>query len=308
MRKLLLSLLVVVLLAAAGTVAGIARTAATASQTVTISHTGYKPTAVSIAVGDAVVFMNSDTVAHTVNFTPTTGMNCSIAVPLAIPAGQSASCTFPGTGKFKFSDPASNKRGFRGTVTVAPALVSSFAVAPKAVVYGGKSTLSGKLASAQTGQSVKVLAQACGDTKTTTVATITTTGGGAFAYQPVPAKQTAYSVQVKSLASSAVTVKVKPLLQLSRVGHHRYRLRVSAAQSFTGKVATFQRFRPALNRWVKVKRVTLGASVAGAAPTMVTSAKFRSGLRAHLRVRASLGPKQVGSCYLAGQSNTIRSG
>jgi plastocyanin len=308
MRKLVLSLLVVVLLAAAGTVAGIARTAATASQTVTISHTGYKPTAVSITVGDSVVFNNTDTVAHTVDFSPATGMNCSSAVPLAIPAGQSASCTFPGAGKFRFSDAASSKKNFRGTVTVSPALVSSFAVTPKAVVYGGKSTLSGKLSSAQTGQAVKVLAQACGDTKTTTAATITTTAGGAFAYQPVPAKQTAYSVQVKNLASSAVTVKVKPLLQLSRVGHHRYRLSVSAAESFTGKVATFQRFRPAVKRWVNVKRVTLGAAVAGAAPTMVTSAKFRSGLRAHLRVRASLGPKQVGSCYLAGQSTTIRTG
>src|SRR5215475_16094008 len=111
MRKLLLSLFVVVLLAAAGTVAGIARTAATASQTVTISKTGYKPTAVSITVGDSVVFKNTDTVAHTVDFTPTTGMQCSSAVPLAIPAGQSANCTFSSAGKFKFSDAASKKKG-----------------------------------------------------------------------------------------------------------------------------------------------------------------------------------------------------
>jgi plastocyanin len=308
MRKLFLSLLVVVLLAAAGTVAGIARTSTTASQTVTISHTGYKPTAVSITVGDSVVFENTDTAAHTVDFNPTTGMHCSSAVPLAIPAGQSASCTFPSTGKFKFSDAASNKKGFHGTVTVAAALVSNLAVTPKTVVYGGKSTLAGKLASGVSGQSLKVLAQACGDTKTATLATITTTNGGAFVYQPQPSKHTAYTVQAKGLTSSAVTVNVKPLLRLSRVGHHRYSLSVSAAQSFTGKVATFQRFRPALKRWVKVKRVPLGASVAGTAPTMVTSAKFRSGLRAHLRVRASLGPRQIGSCYLAGQSNTVRSG
>jgi plastocyanin len=308
MRKVLLSLLVVVLLAAAGAVAGIGRTAATASQTVTISKTGYKPTAVSITVGDAVVFKNTDTAAHTVDLNPTTGMQCSGAVPLAIPAGQSANCTYSSAGKFKFADAASNKKGFHGTVTVAPALVSSLAVTPKAVVYGGKATLAGKLASGQSGQSLKVVAQACADTKTSTLATITTTTGGAFSYQPQPSKHTAYTMQAKNLVSSAVTVNVKPLLQLKRVGHHRYRLSVSAAQSFTGKVATFQRFRPALKRWVKVKRVTLGASVAGTAPTMVTSAKFRSGLRAHLRVRASLGPRQVGSCYLTGQSNTIRSG
>ena len=74
-----------------------------------------------------------------------------------------------------------------------------------------------------------------------------------------------------------------------------------------GKVATFQRYRPKLKRWVKVKRVPLKASAPGKVPTVVTSATFRSGIKAHLRVRVSLGPKQVGSCYLAGLSKTIRS-
>ena len=100
---------------------------------------------------------------------------------------------------------------------------------------------------------------------------------------------------------------VAPSLQLSKVKRHHYKLQISAAQSFVGKVATFQRYRPKLKRWVKVKRVPLKASAPGTAPTVVTSATFRSGLRAHLRVRVSLGPKQVGSCYLAGLSNTIRS-
>jgi hypothetical protein len=58
---------------------------------------------------------------------------------------------------------------------------------------------------------------------------------------------------------------------------------------------------------VRVKRVTLKTSKAGTAPTMITLAKFRSRIRSGQRVRISLGPKQVGSCYLAGRSNTIRS-
>jgi hypothetical protein len=58
---------------------------------------------------------------------------------------------------------------------------------------------------------------------------------------------------------------------------------------------------------VKVKRVTLKTSAAGTAPTVTTSAKFRSRIRTHLKVRASLGPKQVGACYLAGRSKAIRS-
>ena len=58
---------------------------------------------------------------------------------------------------------------------------------------------------------------------------------------------------------------------------------------------------------MKVKRVELQTSAAGKAPTVTTSAKFRSTIRARLKVRVSLGLKQVGACYLAGLSNTIRS-
>jgi hypothetical protein len=40
---------------------------------------------------------------------------------------------------------------------------------------------------------------------------------------------------------------------------------------------------------------------------VITSAAFRSGIKAGVRVRVTLGKAQVGSCYLAGRSNTIRS-
>ena len=80
MRKLLVPLLAVAALAAAGVAAG------GSSKTVTISKTGYTPTAVSITTGDAVVFKNTDTVAHTVKLNSTTGVNCGAAVPLVIAA------------------------------------------------------------------------------------------------------------------------------------------------------------------------------------------------------------------------------
>ena len=300
MRKLLIPLLAVASLAAAAVAAG------AASKTVTISHTGYSPTAVSITTGDAVVFKNSDTVAHTVDFNSTSGLKCTVAVPLAIAAGQSASCTFSNAGKFRFSDPASNKKAFRGTITVQQPLVSSLRVTPKAVVYGSKATLAGKLSSGQSGQSLQIHALACGDTKSTLVATVTTTASGAFSYQAQPLKKTAYTLSNKGLTAST-NVGVAPSMKLTKVGRHRYSLSVSAAQSLSGKVATFQRYRPTLKRWVKVKRVTLGIGPAGSPPTLIATAKFRSRIRAGLRVRASLGAKQVGTCYLAGHSNTIRS-
>ena len=306
MRKLLLFLLAVASLVAAGTAAERARPAATASQTVTISKTGYKPTAVSIFIGDAVLFANSDTVAHTVAFRQTTGVKCP-ATPLVVQAGQSASCTFSTAGKFNFSDPVGKGKNFKGTVTVATPLATTRAVSPKVVSYGSKVALAGTLASKQSGQQLQVVALQCGATGPTKLANITTTTGGAFTYQTQPLKQTAYSVQAKGVASTSVTVAVKPRLRLGKVGKHKYSLHISAGDSFAGKVATFQRFKKSAKRWVKVKRVLLHANSTGVAPTVVTSSVFRSGIRHGLRVRVTLGKAQVGSCYLAGRSNTIRS-
>jgi plastocyanin len=303
MRKLFLPLLTLGLLAAAGAVADTARPAAAASQTVTISKTGYKPTSVSITVGDSVVFKNSDSVSHTVNFKSTTGMHCTAAVPLVIAAGQSATCTFSATGNYRFSDPAGKGKNWRGTVSVGKPLVSSLTVTPRAVVYGSKSTLAGKLASGLAGQSIQVLDQPCGTASSTLLTTLTTTTGGAFTYQALPLKRTVYTLKNKGLTAST-TVSVKPRLQLTRVGRHRYRLRVFAADSFAGKRAALQRYRTATKRWTRIKRLLLKSDTSGKAPTVITSVRFRSKVKARLRV--TLAQRQVGACYLPGRSNIVR--
>jgi plastocyanin len=308
MRKPLLFLLAVFVLAATGAAAQQARSAATASQTVTINSTGYKPTAVSINVGDSVLFDNKDTVAHTVQFKQTTGVQCSAALPLAIAAAQNASCTFSSAGKFSFSDPAHNGNKFRGTVTVTTALTSGpLTLTPKSVVYGHKSTLDGTLASKQSGQSVQIQGTECGTTTSKLLSTVTTTTGGKFSYPAAPLKKTAYSAKVKNSTSAASTAEVQPRLQLKKVSKHHYSLNVFAADSFAGKAATFQRYNSTTKRWVKVKRVLLKANTTGKAPTVITSANFRSSIRAGLQARVTLGSKQVGLCYAAGQSNAIRS-
>ena len=307
MRKLLLLLIAVAALAAAGAAVDRARPAAAASQTVTITKTGYKPTTVSISVGDSVVFANSDTVAHTVVFKPATGFQCDVIAPLVLQAGKSASCTFPSAGKFTFSDLTNRGKNFRGTITVTQSPTSNLGVTPTTAVFGRKVTLAGTLADKQSGESLQVMGLQCGTTTASALATIKSTTGGAFTYEAQPLRETAYSVRAKNADSSAATVKVMPRLQLGKVGRHRYVLHVSAAESFAGKYATFQRYRPATKRWVKVKLVLLKANTTGVAPTVVTAATFRSGIQAKVRVRVTLGAKQVGSCYLAGRSNTIRS-
>jgi plastocyanin len=302
MRKLLVLLIGLVALAAAGA------SALAASQTVTISATGYKPTAVSNFVEDSVVFANKDTVAHTVQFKQTTGFNCSAALPLAIAAGQSASCTFTTAGKYTFSDPAHNGNKFRGTVTVATSLTSGpLTLTPKSVVYGRKTTLAGTLASKQSGQAVQIQGTECGTTTSKLLGTVTSTAGGKFSYSATPLKKTAYAAKVKGSTSPAATLVVQPRLELKKVASHRYTVSVFAAESFAGKLATFQRYRSTTKSWVRVKRVLLKANTTGVAPTVVTSAKFSSRIRARVRVRVILGAKQVGACYAAGHSNTIPS-
>jgi plastocyanin len=307
MRKLLFFLLAVTSLAAAGAVADGARSAATATATVKISSSGYTPATVSIALNEDVAFANTDTVSHTVDFKSMTGVKCTPNPPVVIPPGQAADCTFSSAGKFNFSDPVNKGKNFRGTVNVAQPLTSSLTATPTSVPYGRKTTLAGKIVSQLSGQSLQVLALQCGAASAKAVGSVTTTTGGAFSYQTPPLMATAYTVKAKNLTSSSVTVKVLPALRLSKVARHRYALRVTAAQSFAGKYATFQRYRAATKRWRAVRRVLLKANATGKAPTVITSAKFRSTVKARTRVRVVLGQKQVGSCYLAGRSNTIRS-
>jgi plastocyanin len=298
MRKLLVFPIAVLALVLAGSAAG------KVTETVTISNTGYTPTTVTITTDDAVVFKNTDTVAHTVAFSPTTGVSCGGTLPLAIPAGQSISCNFANAGKYRFSDPANNKKAFRGTITVTLPLVSNLTTTPKTVVYGRSSTIAGKLASAQSGQAVQIRAEAC-NAAPTVLTTVTTTAGGAFSFQVKPSNNTSYTLSSKGLSSNT-SVGVKPRMHLAKIGAHRYQVKVYAAHNFVGTRVTFQRYRSSLKRWVAVKRVQMHTSVTKSA-TVMTSAKFRSGIKAHQRVRASLGPKQVAPCYVAANSNTIRS-
>ena len=154
---------------------------------------------------------------------------------------------------------------------------------------------------------MQIEATECGTTTPKLLTTVTTVAGGKFNYAAAPLKKTTYTAQIKGSTSPAATAQVQPHLQLKKLAKHHYAVQVFAAQSFAGKLATFQRYRSTTKRWVKVKRVLLKANTTGVAPTVLTSAKFRSSVKAKLRVRVSLGSKQVGLCYAAGRSNTIRS-
>ena len=92
MRRLLI--LAVVAVSLVVTVAAAATTV-----TVTITKNGYVPNSTTIAVGDAVRFVNSDTVAHQVVFKTMTGVTCTPTAIVLQPA-QTATCKFASAGTY----------------------------------------------------------------------------------------------------------------------------------------------------------------------------------------------------------------
>ena len=296
-----------ILLAGIAVLALTVGSAAAKTVTVTITKNGYVPNSATIALGDTVQFTNSDTVVHQVTFKTTTGVTCT-PNPLVVQPASSGTCTFQSGGTYTYSDPNSKGNTFRGSITVtAPPATLSLTANPLLVAYGGSSVVSGVLSTQQVGASIDVLAQQCGAATATKLATAVTTAGGVYTTTTKPLMNTTYTAKDKTVSSTAATVTVRPVLQLRRVGLRRFTLRVTAASSFAGKYASFQRYNGTLRRWVPVKPVLLRASSVGIAPTVVSSASFRATVASRLRIRATLPQAQVGGCYAAGTSNATLS-
>jgi plastocyanin len=299
MRKLLLLLAAFAMLAVTGAVS------AATTTTVTITKAGYVPSAPKINQGDSVQFTNNDAIAHQVVFKTMTGITCT-SNPLVLQPGQSGSCTFQTAGSTTFSDPNAKGNTFRGTITInAPAETLTLVSSLRSVVYGGHTTLSGVLSSHKVGENVDVLALGCGTNGPVKVATVQTTTNGAFNVSVQPLLNTSYTVKVKNTTSAATPVTVRPRLHLGKTAAHRFAPRVSASTTFAGKYTSFQRYTG--SRWVFVRTALLRGNTTGVLPTVITTGSFTSAIRTGLRVRAVVGQAQVGSCYLPGISNAIRS-
>jgi plastocyanin len=298
MRKIL------ILMAATATLA-FSGAAAAATATVTITKAGYVPSSATIAQGDSVQFVNSDTAAHQVTFKSTKGVTCS-PNPVVLQPTQTATCTFATAGSYTYSDPNAKGNTFKGTVTVSAVAESiDLNAAPRLVAYGAKVNLSGTLSTHKSGENLDVLALQCGSSAASKVITVQTTTNGAFATMVQPLMNTTYTVKVRNTTSNAAAISVRPKVRVGKIAPHRYNVRVNAAQSFAGKYASFQRYNG--TRWIAVKTVLLAASSTGVAPTVISGATFRSTVKAGIRVRVVIGQAQVGSCYLPGISNTILS-
>ena len=177
--------------------------------------------------------------------------------------------------------------------------------APTIVAYSGSTTLTGVLSTKKTGQAIAIQAQDCGQTAFKKVVTATTTTGGAFSAAAKPTLNTNYQAKNKGATSPTVAVKVTPLLSLQKLALGKFKVSVTAAQSFVGKYVVFQRLRK--TKWVTLKKVTLATVVTTTAPTQVTSSTFKIKLPARLRIRSILPATQAAACYLPVKSKVIRS-
>jgi plastocyanin len=282
-------------------------TASAATIDVSITKTAYVPSTLSLSTADTLKFTNNDTTPHQVAFKTTSGVTCSPS-PFVLQPAQSGTCTFTSPGTFSYSDPTST--ALQGSLTVTqpapPATLTLFAQ-PDTAVYAGKVTLTGELSTKKAGADIVVLATPCGRSEATKAATMQTTSGGEYTIGLRPGRNTVYTVQAGGTKSEPVSVDVRPRLRLGRVGAHRYSLRVFAGQKFAGRSATFQRYDAGRARWVFVKRVQLHSNSTNILPTVISSVAFRSAIVPRARIRAILPQSQVGSCYLAGTSNVIRS-
>ncbi len=291
MRRLFIAAAAVLALTAFGS-------AAAADRAVSITRAGFVPADVTVAVGDTVTWRNTDTIAHQVTFN---GTPCS----LTIQPGASGTCTFRAGGRFNYQD-ASQQPRLRGTVTVTgPRTSVTIAAARATTGYAVPVTLSGVVSSQQANEPIVVQGQACGATTFTRVGAATTTAGGSWTLAVRPTINTRYQATWRRTESSTAIVNVRPKVRLSRVGS-RFKARITAAQTFAGKTIMFQRYRPALRRWVTVKRVRLGTATTPTAGTFVTPANFRARIRKGWRLRVFLSKTQAGICYLAAPSNTLR--
>jgi hypothetical protein len=180
----------------------------------------------------------------------------------------------------------------------------SIAAEPMVVTYGSDIKLSGMVTPAKAVK-VQVSSQPCMKPQARQEPlSVTSTAQGAWTASVMPTSRTAYLAKAKSADSPALIVQVQPAVRLAKIGRHRFRARISAAQSFDGKIALFQKRTP--TKWKTVKSVVLTELGSGNG-TFVSGKTFRSGIRAGRTVRVLFTQRQAGDCYLAGTSGLLRS-
>jgi hypothetical protein len=163
-------------------------------------------------------------------------------------------------------------------------------------VHGRFVTLSGTVASKQTGVKVTVLAQPLGENTMASVGTALTGANGTWSFAARPTIRTVYQASADGGLSVPVIVGVRPAVSLRALTNGRLSTTVVGRSSFATRLVQLQ--RRANGRWVTVKRARLNAK--SSAIFLATALpKGRS------TIRIAMSVNQAGAGYLGGFSRTL---
>jgi hypothetical protein len=157
-------------------------------------------------------------------------------------------------------------------------------------------TLTGKVASGRSNESVVVFAQRYGTGSFAAAATVLTDAGGAWTLVVRPSITTTYKGVWNGSTSTPITVGVRPALTIRALGRGRFATHVTGLRSFAGRTVQLQRHLLS-GRWLTISRARLDAT---------SSAVFRPRLRrGRSTLRVAISVNQSGAGYLAGFSRAI---
>src|SRR3954470_6419714 len=257
---------------------------ALAATDVQITKTAFVPSTVEIRAGDAVSWVNRDTLDHKL-MSPAVKLESPTLTPT-----DNFAFTFPSAGTFTITDPTNAALAMTVHVLAAPVLSVALDLAPRALVFGATATLTGSVSTKAAGQSVTVEARPCKASNFQSFKTLTTGSGGAFSLVVKPQRSTVYRIRLGN-GTSTVGVQVRPKLTLTRVAHGRF---VARLVGVTGKTLA-----------VQTNRGT-GWTPQGAARLVRGTAHFNLPIGAGTRVRVSNDSKRAGTCLETAVSNVVR--
>jgi hypothetical protein len=198
-------------------------------------------------------------------------------------------------------------------LALAFALAAPAAAAPPTIsiqssarVVSGEETfqLSGAVASGRSGELVVIEAFECGGYGIWQSYWKAETGNGGTWVVPKASLgvNTVLRARWRGGVSDTITVKAHPYVLLRHAGSGRYEVGVSGNKFFEGALGVLQRLTG--GKWVRVRSFTLHRSKNPGGPW--SSVRITAAVKPGTLLRAVLAKSQLGRCYLAGYSNTLK--
>jgi len=220
-----------------------------ATTTVKITARAFSPNSVTVAFGDTVNWVNTDTATHQIV------ANNGAFASAVLKHNESYSFTFKAAGRYPYHDALHPK--LKGTVTVkGPPPSVTLGTSVPILVYGSQASLTGTVSNGQANESVAITGQPYGSATVQQLATVTTGTGGGFAYTVQPSILTTYTAHWKTASSQTISVQVRPKLTLLPF-QGRFYAKVLSPVSYAGKYVYLQRLSK-FGQWVTVEKLKLG--------------------------------------------------